>query len=203
VYESETAVAVELQDVLAPGERLLWHGRPKQGFALRGLDALLLPLTFVIVVAMLFLVPQEFMKTGDRDLLLFALVLAPIALYSLVGRFFVDARMRRGRHYYLTDRRAVIIDTWPSHSIREVDLQTPQRLTYTKRSDGTSTIEFGQGSDWRWLLGYRFWHRGAFFPLITAELLPPAFEMIEDGSHVRALITQAQMAQPPVDRPRA
>src|SRR5207244_5913664 len=93
----ESRLAAELE----PGERLLWSGRPKQGFVLRGMDALLIPFSLLWGGFAIFwetMVLREASRPqADNVPIFFVLWGIPfvlVGLFLIFGRFITDARMR-------------------------------------------------------------------------------------------------------------
>lgn len=98
---------------LQAGERLLWRGRPAQGWRLRfgtqaglGREELLCLLVGVAFVATGIQVAGRVAAAGEVALAL-AVALAGLAL--IVGPHWADRRRRARRDYALTDRRALIL----------------------------------------------------------------------------------------------
>jgi hypothetical protein len=195
VYESETAVPIEVQDVLAPGERLLWHGRPKQGFALRGLDAVLIPFSIIWTCGILYFYITALSDSGG--LLLFA-VLSPfllIGLYLLAGRFRLDARLRANTYYALTSQRIIVITEGRSRRVHTIKLDQIVDVQLTHRADGTGTLEFPTSHFYVSLVLMPGYNRS--LPWASMVHIPPAFEMIADGKKVSELIQQLRAGVPP------
>lgn len=177
---------------LAPGERLLWAGQPKQGFALRALDYLTIPfmlcwLTFVVELV------ASVLKQEGSGTLWFAIPFLLFGAWFLVGRFWLDAKLRGRTFYGLTDRRAIIVIYWLRQQMRSVYLQELTDLRFTHRSDGTGTLEFFTNQD-----GFnrmlRFGYSGGYshWPFASHLLIPPAFEMVADPLEVERLILKAR-----------
>src|SRR5690242_8986453 len=94
------------QPYLLPRERILWTGRPKQGFALHAMDVFLIPFSLVwigFVITMLAAVMNS-PTPGPPDVMLIVFLL--LGLYFTVGRFIHDAALRRRTTYALTEQRA-------------------------------------------------------------------------------------------------
>ena len=127
------------QPYLFPGERILWTGQPKQGFALRPMDALLIPFSLIwtgIVIAM-FLPTMDFGPSGSPNVILMFFLL--IGVYFTIGRFIHDAVLRRMTSYALTDQRALFLRR---SKLTSLDLAHLPKLELNERSDGTGTIAF-------------------------------------------------------------
>lgn len=185
-----------LTPYLNPSERLLWAGRAKQGFALRGQDSffiLCMTLLLVVVIGTIIAIWRQDGVASLRFSVLF--LLAPVA--SIVSRYWLDAQLRSRTFYGLTDRRAIIITYWLEQEVQSVNLKDILELRSTQRWDHTGTLEFmidlGRFSlSQRGVFGYNrsdLWFPGARhlrFPI------PPAFEMIAKPLEVERLILKAR-----------
>jgi hypothetical protein len=130
------------QPYLLPGERILWTGRPKQGFALRPMDAFLIPFSLVwtgFVIAA-FVPTTDSGTAGFPNVIL--IVFLVIGIYFTVGRFIQDAAMRRRTSYGLTDQRALFRR---GTKLTSLDLRHLPKLELSERRDGTGTIAFQDG----------------------------------------------------------
>jgi hypothetical protein len=169
-------------------ERLLWKGRPRGGIRLRGSDAYLIPFSlfwggFALFweYSVLFTAPKK--DAAGWVASLFGIPFVVIGLYLIVGRFFVDARMRARTEYGLTNRRAIIVSGLFSRTIKSIDLKSTPEITLTEKADRSGTITFGSAPSY---------NRMQYNPWLPGSSGPPAFDMIEDARSVYAMIEQAR-----------
>jgi hypothetical protein len=177
---------------LAPGERLLWAGQPKQGFALRGWDILYWPFSILMAVVGTILTVVELRAPSEPGAIVFALLAMLAGYYGTVIRYFVDRWQRSTTYYAVTDRRALILTRESPDYIQSIDLSTLKEVTYTRRGDNTGTLEFDRPSYFT-IQGRYDTGRGASLPFMEPALTP-AFEMIPNAREVRDLIVQTQHA---------
>lgn len=134
---------------LLPGERKLWEGQPSTGLILRPVEALLIPFSLLWGgFAIFWNVSVWSLPSADAALpfKLFGLPFLVAGLYLIVGRFWLDARLRSRLRYVVTDRRILILKDGKAGS-KSVDIKRLPALEFDERSDGTGTIRFGS-SDW-------------------------------------------------------
>jgi hypothetical protein len=165
---------------LAPGERLLWSGRPGQGLRLRTADAVMIPFSLMWGGFAFF---WEFMVVSQQAPLIMRLWGLPfvcIGLYMIVGRFFVDSFLRARTHYGLTSTRVIIVTLRGSRQVKSLTLAGLTDITLSERKDHSGNIVFGPGSASNPFINNR---RGA-----TA----PSFELIADARLVYERIRGAQ-----------
>ncbi|MCW0198625.1 hypothetical protein [Sphingopyxis sp.] len=171
---------------LAPGERIIWHGQPKQGFRLAPQDAFAVPFAafWLFMVSMIFL----FAFTGEmKEVDPLAYVIMPVfmiaGLYMLFGRFLVDRAARRRIFYYLTTERAFIEAGLFRPNRRSVNLAATPEIRFQGRRNGRGTVQFGSPSTF-----------GMIPPSWPGanQFLPPAFDDIEDAERVYNLALKAQ-----------
>ena len=170
---------------LDPGEKLLWSGEPRQGLVLRAADAFLIPFSLLWCG---FAVFWETMAIASGAPFLFALWGVPFVLMGLhvvVGRFFVDARVRARTSYALTDRRVIIVSGLFTPTIRTLALRTLGEITLEEKSDGTGTITFGPTHPAARHM------RGLAWPG-ASQFQSPAFDMIRSVASVHRLVRDAQ-----------
>jgi Bacterial PH domain len=165
---------------LSAGERLLWKGRPRGGLRLRDSDRFQIPFSllwggFAIfwVYSALFAVPARNAAGWTAPIIGIPFVL--IGLYMIIGRFFVDAKMREVTEYAVTNRRAIIVSRLFSTKTQSVDLKATPEITLDERADRSGTITFGTVQNY----GRR-------------RSVQPSFEMIEDARQVYNIIEQAR-----------
>jgi hypothetical protein len=142
---------VDLSDRLLPGERILWSGQPAQGLLLTGQDAFVIPFSLFwcgaisIPVVGLLSHPE---KADIGGLFLVPFVL--IGLYMLVGRFLIDAWIRRGVQYAVTDKRILIWRPGPFSKFTSLNLDRLPGLSISERASGRGTIRFGEPMTMQW-----------------------------------------------------
>lgn len=126
-------------------ERIVWVGAPDPRRFLLPRDAVLVPFHLIWGagfgfggVVLLISVPMPFGLLG--------IPMVGAAAYAVVGRLLVAYWRRAKTRYVLTDRRAIIANTWPGTSVRSVDLQRAPMMSITTRRDGSGTLAFGESA---------------------------------------------------------
>lgn len=171
---------------LAPGERIIWQGQPKQGFRLAPQDAFAVPFAafWLFAVLMIFLLTfTGEMKEVDPLAYVIMPIFLIIGLYMLVGRFLVDRAARGRTFYYLTTERAFIAaGLWRPYR-RSVNLAAAPEIRFHGRRSGRGTVQFGSPS--------MFGMMPPSWPGAN-QFLPPAFDDIEDAERVYNLALNTQ-----------
>ena len=168
-------MSADVTKSLAPGERVLWEGAPLQGFHCRLTDLASAALGAMFVAASLWFVVQWF----PLGLLIPHLW---FGLYLLVGRFLVDAKIRRATAYAITETRAIIVSEWPRQRVTTLNYRTTPEISLIHHRSGRGTITFGP-------------LRRVF---ASRELRPPrptAFEAIADPDQVMQLLHTPEKAK--------
>ena len=117
-------------------------------------------------------------------------VFIAIGLYLLLGRFFVDARIRANTRYGLTDKRVLIVTGFSGNRFISIPLERIGELNVSRRADGSGTIRFGRTAY------LEDWHGSSLSDhrrYSYRRIEPPSFDLIDDVLAVRDLIVRAQM----------
>lgn len=123
---------------LAPGEIILWRGKPEKGHLLGPQDAFLIPFSiFWCGFAIFWFVSA--LQVGAFAL--FGVPFVCVGLYITVGRFFHTAYLRKRTAYVITTGK--ILRKRGQH-IDMLDTKTLPPIQIQARADGTGTILFGQ-----------------------------------------------------------
>lgn len=182
---------MRVQEVIArelePDEKLLWTGVPRQGVALRPADALLIPFSIMWGGFAFFWEFKALTAVGSSGkgapvfFPLFGLPFVVMGAYIILGRFFVDAKIRAHTFYGVTDHRAIIVSGIWSREVKSLPLRTLSDISITERSDGTGTITLGPAPSFASMT------RGTAWPAQHASS-PPHFDMIPDAKRVYSLM---------------
>jgi len=100
-------------EVLDPGERVLWQGRPHPGLMIRWSQVPLLVVGGVFVGLAIWLTAQAVagLRAGDpagTKMVVFGTAMIGLGLWAILWPPLSDMARRRGTRYALTDRRALI-----------------------------------------------------------------------------------------------
>jgi len=185
----------ELRHELAPEEKLIWSGQPRQGIFLRGSDAFLIPFSLMwggfaifweVMAAGALLATEERPPMGIGIIFpLFGLPFVLVGLYLILGRFFVDARQRAKTFYGLTNERAVIVSGLLGRKVKSLNLRTLTDISLSEKAGGRGTISFGPAHPLASWLGGSSWPGGGMYA-------PPSFQEIQDAKKVYDMIREAQ-----------
>ena len=181
---SKVDIEQALRAELAPGERLLWSGQPRQGIALRPADTFMIPFSLMWGGFAIFW-EYSVVTGGSPDFMkLWGIPFVIMGLYLIVGRFFADARLRARTYYGLTDQRALIVSGLFSRNVRSVELRTVQEINLRESGDRTGSIIFG-APPFGASMATPSW------PGMSGRLAP-AFDMIPDARSVYNQVRSAQ-----------
>lgn len=186
---------------LLPGERVLWTGQPKQGLALSGRDAVLIPFSLMWGGFAIFwnVGVWTFPKTGeDTDwfMRLWGLPFLVVGLYLIIGRFIHDAWIRKRLFYAVTNQRVLILRGLNSQNLKSLDIRRLPKLDLSEHSDGTGTLEFDGDSS---LFSSRRNGFGSWTPALSAasqffRIANPrkVYGLIRDQAHSVPLTAESQ-----------
>jgi hypothetical protein len=190
--------AQELSRELNSGERLLWSGRPRQGFFFRSSDVFAIPFSLLwggFAFFWEFMVLSHWPKNGAPNAVefifpLFGLPFVLIGIYIIFGRFFVDIKQRQNTIYGVTNQRIMIRTGLFTIARKSLNLRTLSDLTLEEKSDGYGIITFGPTHPYY----SRFTFGGGSSWPFAARYAPPRFDTISEAKRVYEIIQQAQNA---------
>ncbi len=177
--------ATDFQEFLMRDEKLIWSGVPAQGFLLTSRDFFLIPFSLVWCGFILFWESTVFsMPNAPVFMKFWGIPFMLMGLYFTLGRFVLDAWIRMGLRYAITNKRILISRSSPFNKFTALSLNRLPDMNLIPRSDGRGTIRFGENvSVWNGRNGFAMW---------TPSLDPvPQFIMIENGGSVFEQLQQA------------
>ncbi len=138
-YELES----ELVPVLGNGEKIKWVGKPRTGIFLQPSDIFLIPFSIFWCSFIAFWEYSAYRTGAPIFFMLFGIPFIIIGIYLLVGRFFIDAKIREKAIYAITQHRIIIKSGFWTQEIKSLDIKTLPPIHLTQKSDNSGTITFG------------------------------------------------------------
>jgi hypothetical protein len=135
----------DIGNLLMDGETVVWSGRSARGLTLTGRDWLLIPFSLIWCGFVIFWETTVLsLKQAPLFFKLFGAAFVLIGLYFVVGRFLLDAWVRSGTQYALTNKRVLIARSWPFAKFTALSLNRLPETSLVEGANGRGTIHFGQ-----------------------------------------------------------
>ena len=139
-----------IRQILRPGERVLWQGRPvRRAFQFRGGSWFVVPFTFVWLAFTIFWEVTAFMSHAPFFFLIWGAMFVAIGLYISIGRFYVAGKEAGRTLYVVTDQRILIFGGALRPRLQELSLRSLPAPSLDQATDGVGTISFGPVSPWQ------------------------------------------------------
>ncbi|SMC29085.1 PH domain-containing protein [Andreprevotia lacus DSM 23236] len=174
--------APDIKSQLAADEHLLWSGQPRQGLLLRASDAYAIPFSLLWGGFALFWESSVIATNAPPFFVLWGIPFVLVGLYIIIGRFFVDARLRAHTRYAVTDQRVLIVSGLFKREVRSLPLTRLPDLILTEGRRDEGSINFGPAPATRFN-GMAGW---------PGQQQTPGFELIADARRVYNLIQDVQ-----------
>lgn len=174
-----------IRNELSPGEQVLWSGQPRQGVIVRGADAFLIPFSLLWGGFAIFWELSVIKSSGPDFFALFGIPFVLVGIYFIVGRFFVDAKIRAKTFYAVTDQRVLFVSGVFARRVKSLNLRTLSDLALSEGKSGVGTITFGAGSPLASMYDGLYW---------PAWYLGSRFDAIPNARSVFEIIRAAQRA---------
>ena len=171
---------------LSAGEKILWCGQPLGGVRLRKQDAFLIPFSLLWGGFAVFWEVGVIHSNAPFFFRLWGIPFVLVGLYLVIGRFFVDAQVRKKTIYGVSNQRILIVSGFSSRNFRSLGLKTLSEINLSEKADGTGTITFGPDYPLMQNPGAGWPRYGRFTPA------PPAFDLIENVRSVYEVVRRAQ-----------
>jgi hypothetical protein len=186
--EIPTDPAVQISPYLAPGERLLWAGRPDPGVRFAPVDALLVPFSVMWGGFAIFWEAAVLTEGGPPFFVLWGVPFVLVGLYFVFGRFVYKRWRKRRTAYGITNTRAIVA----IGNSRMIDSPVTGVPTSTKRSRDGRHVSITFGSKGAWSHGGYYANTGmdilnmgdssvGFFDVTQPEALIAAVERARSG----------------------
>lgn len=175
---------------LDAGEKILWQGKPKQGIIFRALDILYIPFSVmwcggaIAWMSGVLSITAKSQNHAAKLLPLFGIPFVLVGLYIMIGRFFVDAKIRANTDYAVTNERIIIASGFSGRKIKSLSLKTLPVISLSEKPDGHGTLAFGDLT--QFATGAR---ASGYWPGAAS---PSIFEMIPNVRDVETIIRKAQ-----------
>ena len=134
---------------LLKGERIIWQGQPAQGLLFTSRDWLLIPFSLLWAGFSIFWEKMVLEINAPIFMKLWGVPFVLIGLYLVVGRFLLDAWIRRGMYYAVTDKRVLILRSAPFSRFSAMSLDHLPDANLTENANGRGTIRFGAAASRR------------------------------------------------------
>lgn len=178
---------MRIEGYLDSDEHMLWQGAPPGGLMLRAQDVFMIPFSLLWGGFAIFWEFTAYISGAPEFFLLFGGVFVLVGIYIVVGRFVVDAWVRSGTTYALTNRRALIVSGLFSKTLESFPIERESQISVSAGTNNRrGNIKFG-GSAGLFQMQSRpqmMFGTGAIHPFV--------FERIENPQRVYQQIRDVQ-----------
>jgi hypothetical protein len=162
----------------------LWAGAPPTGLRFYAPDAELIPFSVLWVTFVGLFNYAAWSTPGDWFMRIWGIPFCVYGSYILLGRFMVDAWVRRRQRYFVTNKRALITRAGWRGGQRSLSLEDMPFIKVTERPDGSGDVRLGPATYRRGKWG-KLHERGQVVPALSPT---PQFLGIADVASVFHLI---------------
>jgi len=168
--------STDLTGRLLEGEKIVWWGQPAHGLVFGARDWLLVPFSLLWAGFSIFWESSVLATGAPIFMQLWGVPFVLIGLYLVVGRFLLDAWLRRRMLYAVTNQRILILRNRPFAKFTALDRDRIPDVNLNEHADGRGTIRFGTVSS--------YWSGREFSGWTPALDRAPQFIAIEDARRV-------------------
>ena len=126
---------------IAPGETILWRGRPEPGHLFGSQDILLIPFSIFWCGFAIFWEVSAILSGAPFFFALWGIPFVCMGLYLVFGRFFHIAWLRKNTFYVITNQKVL---RKRGKKIDMLEARTMPSIHVTAHTDGRGTIRFGE-----------------------------------------------------------
>ncbi len=183
----------DIENILLPEEKILWHGYPDIKLMMRPFDVINFPFGIAFFSVPFFFYVDIFTSPGDFWASLFAFIfnipIFSIGLYLSFGRFFIDSYKRNKTIYAVTTNRIIFLSKITKLKLFSLSIATLGVVGISEKKDGSGTILFGAKT---YLSSYFNRHKMAVWTSLNSGPFVPSFEFIDDVRKVYNIIDEAK-----------
>jgi hypothetical protein len=129
---------------LLDGEKIVWSGQPRQVLLLMPRDSYLIPFSLLWGGFAVFWEIDVLRSNAPLPFALFGVPFVLVGIYLILGRFLVDAWMRRRIHNAITNRRILIARSGMFSNFVALGLDKLPSARLSESSNGRGMIQFGE-----------------------------------------------------------
>ena len=129
------------QNEMLKDEKILWSGRPKQGFFLTGGD-ILVSLFGLIFLGVGSLMEYSAIQSFDIFLMIFSLPFLLFGLYMVLGSIIYKNYQKKRTYYAVTNQRVLVLINSFSKKVESKLISQIPVLNKTVKKNGSGTIQF-------------------------------------------------------------
>jgi hypothetical protein len=181
----------QVEQVLLPGERVLWSGKPDPEVIFAPADGFLIPF-YLVWTGMVGVFLYEAVRHPSTIAIAITSVFGIVGLFFLVGRFAVKAVTKSQTVYGLTDSRALVIT---GSGLLETPIRNVQRTTKRARSGSHMTITFGQPKTFGLFANNNFIPNAGLDFLSFGRPRPVAFYDVADVDGLTSALVETSLAE--------
>jgi len=166
------------QQFLNPGEKIIWSGKPRQGFLFQRSDVFFIPFSILWTILAVWWELETVLSDIPFQDKIWSIVMLSAAAYILLLRFLVDAVSRDLTFYALTNQRVLIHTGLLKTTLTSLPLTGMNEINLDLDKNGRGNIVFGPLEPNAWM------HTGGGWIKMGKLAKIPAFELLEDPQAV-------------------
>ncbi len=161
------------QQFLNPAEKIIWSGKPRQGFLFQRSDVFFVPFSIIWAAVAVWMEYATLVGPLPMQEKVWSIFSLAIAAYILVFRFLVDALYRSLTFYALTNQRVLIHTGLLKTTLTSLPLTGMNEINLDLDKNGRGNIVFGPLEPNAWM------YTGGGWIKMGKIARTPAFELLE------------------------
>lgn len=123
------------------GDKILWTGKPEEGFSFSSEDIFLIPFSLFFLGFSIFWMWGA--SQGSTFFALFGIPFLLVGLYMAIGRFFFDSMRKKNTFYGITENQILIVSGVRNKKVDILNISDIKAFYFTENKNKVGTITLG------------------------------------------------------------